>query len=105
MASDSTVTINRGVLIAGAVVLVVTAAGGGWLMSQRSKSAIPAGEATQPSGPAPSAPIGEVAVTLSKESADRAGIEVTAVAPSSDAVTLRIPGTVQSNAYKTVSVT
>src|SRR6185436_1781472 len=58
-------------------------------------------------GGAPSSrvPTGEVSITLSKEAIDRAGIEVTTVASSSEPTTLRIPGTVQPNAYKTVSVT
>jgi membrane fusion protein, heavy metal efflux system len=106
MASHSTVTINRGVLVLGAIVLVAAGAGSAWLISRRSSAAPPKAEMTRVSGPAPtSAPSGEVGVTLSKEAADRVGIEVAAVASSSEATTLRIPGTVQPNAYKTVSVT
>src|SRR5262245_8350982 len=106
MASNSTVTINRGVLVVGAIVLVGAGAGSAWLISQRSSSAAPKAEATRASSPPPSsAHTGEVGITLSKEAADRAGIEVATVASSSGGSTLRIPGIVQPNAYKTVSVT
>src|SRR5262245_20749625 len=106
MASNSTVTINRGVLVVGAIVLVAAGAGSAWLISQRSSSAARKAEATRTSSPPPSsANTGEVGINLSKEAADRAGIEVATVAPSSEGSTLRIPGTVQPNAYKTVSVT
>lgn len=106
MASNSAVTISRGVLVVGAVVLVAAGAGSAWLISQRSSPASSKAEVTQANGPPPhNAPTGEVSITLSKEASDRAGIEVTTVASSSEGTTLRIPGTVQPNAYKTVSVT
>src|SRR5215831_19070923 len=106
MASNSTVTINRGVLVVGAIVLVAAGAGSAWLISQRSSPTASRPEEMRTSSPPPaSAPTGEVAITLSKEAADRAGIEVTTVGSSSEGATLRIPGAVQPNAYKTVSVT
>src|SRR5262245_44783795 len=105
MASNS-VTINRGALFVGAIVLVAAGAGSAWLISQRSSPAAPKAEGTRPITPPPTgAPTSEVGITLSKEAADRAGIEVATVADSSGVSTLRIPGTVQPNAYKTVSVT
>ena len=106
MASNSTVTINRSALVVGAIVLVAAGGGSAWLISQRSSPPPPNAEVTRASGPVPTrAPTGEVGITLSKEAADRAGIEVTTVASSSQATSLRIPGTVQPDAYKTVSVT
>jgi RND family efflux transporter MFP subunit len=106
MASHSTVTINRGVLVVGAIVLVAAGAGSAWLISQRSSPAAPKANVMRTSSPPPSsAPSGEAGITLSKEAADRAGIEVATVASSSNGATLRIPGTVQPNAYRTVSVT
>jgi membrane fusion protein, heavy metal efflux system len=105
MASNSSVTISRGVLVVGATVLVAAGAGSAWLISQRS-SAVPKAEVTRTISQPPShAPTGEVGITLSKEAADRAGIEVTTVTSSSERAMLRVPGTVQPNAYKTVSVT
>ena len=106
MASNSTVTINRGVLVVGAILLIAAGAGSAWLVSQRSRPPAAKADATRTSGLAPVvAPTGEVGITLSKEAAERAGIEVATVASSSASSTLRIPGTVQPNAYKTVSVT
>jgi RND family efflux transporter MFP subunit len=106
MPSKSTVTINRGVLVVGAMVLVAAGAGSAWLISHRSSSAASKLEEIRTSSPSPaSAAPGEVTITLSKEAADRAGIEVTTVASSSEGATLRIPGAVQPNAYKTISVT
>src|SRR5262249_19127424 len=106
MPSNSTVTINRVILVVGGIVLVAAGAGGAWLISQRSSPAAPKADVMRTSNPSPpSAPNGEVGITLSKEAADRAGIEVTTVESSSQGTTLRIPGTVQPNAYKTVSVT
>jgi RND family efflux transporter MFP subunit len=106
MPSNSTVTINRGVLVVGAVVLLAAGAGSAWLISQRSSPTASKPEEMRTSSPPPaSAPTGQAAIALSKEAADRAGIEVTTVASSSEGATLRIPGAVQPNAYKVVSVT
>jgi cobalt-zinc-cadmium efflux system membrane fusion protein len=106
MASDSMVTINRNVLAAGAIVLVAAGGGAAWLISRQSGPAAPRGEVTQNAPTTVTgASSGEVAITLSKEAADRAGVEVATVGTSSDGTTLRIPGSVQPNAYKTVSVT
>ena len=52
-----------------------------------------------------SSPRPDVAVTLSKEAVDRAGIEVTAVASEAAAERLRLPGVVEPNAYRQVTVT
>src|SRR5262249_10919856 len=103
---NSTVTINRAVLVIGAIALVAAGAGSTWLISQRPNPPAPQAEVTRAGGIASnSAPVGEVGITLSKEAADRAGIAVTTVTSSSESASLRIPGTVQPNAYKTVSVT
>ncbi len=50
-------------------------------------------------------PAADVSVTLSEEAVARAGIEVTAVQTSADGGAVRIPGTVEPNAYRTVTVT
>src|SRR5262249_15748931 len=105
MASNSTVTINRGVLVVGAIVLVAAGAGGTWLISQRSGSGTPRAEVTRTSSPPPSSAPTEVGITLSKEAEARAGIEVATVSSSSEGATLRIPGAVHPNASKTVLVT
>jgi RND family efflux transporter MFP subunit len=104
--SNSTVTINRGVLVAGAIALVAAGAAGAWLIVPRSSPTVPGADAAQTAPPAKdSVPSGEVAITLSKEATERAGIETATVAASAEAAALRLPGTVQPNAYKMVSVT
>ena len=106
MPANSTVTVNRRVLAVGALVLIAIGAGGTWLMSQRSGPVVPTGGATPSTAVRPaSAPSGPVTITLTKEAIERAGIETTTVALSTEATALRIPATVQPNTYKTVSVT
>ena len=106
MGSHSMVMVNRGVLAVGAVVLVAAGAGGAWLIGQRSKSSVPTVvDRATTAAPVTRTPAGEVAITLSKEAAERVGIELTTVGATSKAAALRIPGSVQPNAYKTVSVT
>jgi RND family efflux transporter MFP subunit len=51
------------------------------------------------------APLPDVVVTLSPEAVKRAGIELVAVARGASSSTVRIPGTVEPNAYKQVVVT
>jgi membrane fusion protein, heavy metal efflux system len=99
------VVVNRGTLLGAAVFLVALGAGGAWLLRARQAPgpAASAGETAAPASPA--ADPGPVTITLSKEAAERAGIELATVAMSRDAVPLRIPGIVQADAYKTVVVT
>lgn len=106
MASHSTVTINRGVLVAGAIVLVAAGAGSAWLIFQRTSPAVLKTDVARTiTTPQSTRPSGEPVITLSKEAVERAGIETTTVASSPEPTELRMPGTVQPNAYKTVSVT
>src|SRR5688572_23786150 len=106
MASDSTVTMNRSVLVIGAIVLVTAGAGGGWLISHLSTPTIPNNGALAGTAAIPNAgPSGEVTIMLTKEAAERAGVLVTTVTPALEATSFRIPASVQPNAYKTVSVT
>jgi membrane fusion protein, heavy metal efflux system len=65
-----------------------------------SSSPSPAPEATTTNGS-----VLEVAVTLTLEAIQRAGIVVAAVTSGSDTSTLRLPGVVAANAYKQVAVT
>lgn len=51
------------------------------------------------------APHADVVITLSKEAADRAGIEVTPVATRAATDSLRVPGVVEPNGYRQVTVT
>jgi len=60
-----------------------------------------------PPGPAPAsaAPAESVVVSLTKAAVDRAGIRVTRVSAQPAADTLRVPGIVEPNAYRQVTVT
>ena len=61
MGSNSIVTMNRGVLVVGAVVLVAVGAGSAWLIGQRSKAPPPQAAVVRPQSPRSSAPAGDVA--------------------------------------------
>lgn len=117
MNPQSRVTVRWGVLLLAGVVLLGAGAGAAYLglrskmdspsLSDTAKStSAPAPAAgTSPAAPDRAAPLADVAVTLSEEAIERAGITVAAVtnALASDAV--RAPGVVEPNAYKQVVVT
>ncbi len=111
MASDSRIELGRSTLIVGGLALVALGAAASYLaLSQRPPSS--AAPAVGQSAPAASAaatpgavPLAEVTVTLSPEEIARAGIEVAAVEAIATPATVRIPATVQPNAYRTVVVT
>jgi RND family efflux transporter MFP subunit len=65
-------------------------------------SAVPGSRPASEGGPSP---LPEVVVPLTKEAAAHAGIELTKVATESVSDTLRLPGIVEPNAYRQVSVT
>ena len=125
MNTNSRVTLRWPVLAAAGIALLAAGAGATYLVMQRSfdsaqRTQDTAGQATAPpmaAGPQSNArgdsppdashlPLVDVVVTLSPEVMKRAGIElapVTRGAAGSSAV--RIPGTVEPNAYKQVIVT
>lgn len=105
MASNM-VAVNRSALVAGALLLVALGAGGTWILRPRTSQPVaPASNAQAQAAPAAAVANQPVTVTLTKEAAARAGIELATVTTSQEPATLRIPGVVQPNAYKTVSVT
>src|SRR5687767_11489088 len=57
-----------------------------------------------PAGMSSAAPLPDVVVSLTEEAVARAGIEVATVVTSATASRVRIPGTVQPNAYRSVAV-
>ncbi len=104
--ASNTVVVNRGTLIVGAVLLVGLGAAGAWLWRSAAVQTPRALSETPMAAPAISASSRPpVTITLTKEAVERAGIEVATVSTSREAATLRIPGVVRANAYKTVSVT
>jgi RND family efflux transporter MFP subunit len=122
MNTDSRVTLRWPAVAAAAIALLAVGAGSAYLLLQkfsssdqrmqdtaRSASAPPAPEAPQSgaSSERPArAPMPDVVVTVSMEAMKRAGIEtVTVVRGAAGSSTVRIPGTVEPNAYKQVIVT
>ena len=122
MNTDSRVTLRWPAVAAAAIALLAVGAGSAYLLLQkfsssdqrmqdtaRSASAPPAPEAPQSgaSGEKPArAPMPDVVVTVSMEAMKRAGIEtMTVVRSAAGSSTVRIPGTVEPNAYKQVIVT
>ncbi len=92
--------------VAAAVVLsvLIIGAGGTYLLMRNGRptnTSSPDATATRES--AASSP--DVVVTLSKDAADRVGIEVTAVSTATATDSLRVPGVVEPNAYRQVTVT
>src|SRR5690242_9551806 len=112
--STSRVTVGWPALIAGGMALLAAGAGiayvavrpaspGNAVQTTAAGAVPPAAEAPS-STPAPSA-ASEIAVTLTPEAIQRAGIVLLPVSASRHTSTLRLPGIVQPNAYKQVVVT
>ena len=120
MNADSRMTLRWPAVIAAAVALLAVGAGLAYLV-MRSAFRAPVGTAGQPvmSGrptaasaaqPAAGTPTSEgalpdVAVTLTPEAVERAGIRLAQVTASLGGLTLRLPGVIEANAYKQVVVT
>jgi len=115
MTPNTSVNLRWSIVIAGAALLIALGAGATYLVLQRpNRDKDPAGLATTPrsgggsSSPAP-APSGailpDVVVSLSPDAVKRAGIAVAAVRAGSATSDLRLPGAVEPNAYRQVTVT
>ena len=116
--TSTPLTVNRGTAAAVVFVVLAVGAGGTWMVmrsrmdpSLPARSAGPDGAATAITPPvarpasADNAPLADVVVSLTKEGIERAGIVVAPVASESLADELRLPGVVEPNAYRQVSVT
>jgi RND family efflux transporter MFP subunit len=81
------------------------------LQGQDAAPSVPAGDATavavpmKPSAPPETEPAGEAVVTIAPEIAQRAGIVVERASEAKTSAALRVPGTVEPNAYRQVVVT
>ena len=125
MNQGSGVQMRWGAVVLLAVILVAAGAIGAYVLMQRSSSgaAIATPQRTDPerlsdpvSSNRPGAPtiagsfagsarLPDVTITLTEEAVERAGIEVTAVTKLGVGGRLRVPGLVQANAYRTVTIT
>jgi len=124
MNGDSRVTLRWPAVAAAAIALLAVGAGATYLLMQDSSGSdqrsqdiagpanVPStGRTLQPSAGnnsssnAPDVPLPDVVVTLSLETMKRAGIEVVPVTRGAGSPAVRIPGTVEPDAYKQVVVT
>ncbi len=125
MNGNSRVTLRWPVLAAAAIALLAVGAGTTYLLVEKSAgsdrrmrdvvgpASAPPARATEPPSSAggntpssaPDVPPPDVVVALSQEAMKRAGIELAAVTEGTGASGVRIPGTVEPNAYKQVVVT
>ena len=106
--------VSPAVAAAAAVATLLAGAGGMYFLmrNDRVPAHVMAPDVT-PTPTRPSAPAGDagrstmpdVVVPLTQEAAERAGIELTQVTAQSASDSLRLPGVVEPNAYKLVSVT
>jgi cobalt-zinc-cadmium efflux system membrane fusion protein len=112
--STSRVTVGWPALIAGSIGLVAVGAGIAYVAVRpappsKSAQSTAAGAAHTRAGASPSAPAPgaarDIVVALTPEAIQRAGIVLAPVSAGRDTSTLRLPGIVQPNAYKQVTVT
>lgn len=119
MNGDSRMTLRWPAAIAAAAVLLAAGAGIAYLVL-RSAGQPAAGKADQPASARPAGasggqasagtqtsggPLPDVAITLTPEAVDRAGIHVAQVTAGTGGSALRLPGVIEANAYKQVVVT
>lgn len=112
------VTIGRGVVVLGAMALVLATAGVTYMAVRPGaneptakatsapppSAAVPAPSSAVPA-PASDTPLPDLEVNLTAEAVARAGIEVGRVGTSDAADVVRIPAVIEANAYRRVSVT
>jgi RND family efflux transporter MFP subunit len=108
MTGESRLNVSRPAAVAIVLLLLGAGAGGMWLVT-RNRTA-PSGQAPSAAATAPAALAGtgslpDVVVPLNKDAAERAGIVVTPVTSQGMTGELRLPGAVEPNAYRQVSVT
>jgi cobalt-zinc-cadmium efflux system membrane fusion protein len=125
MSRESRITLRWPVVVIGIIAFVAVGAGGAYLWMRPSVGAdIRVRDGANRPGSAPSSsvspqsgmganasavasngPVPDVVVSLSEDALKRAGIEVVTVTTGAGASAVRIPGTVEPNAYKQVVVT
>ena len=109
MNGESRVTLGRGGAAVAALALLSAGAGVMYLLMRPAAvvthdTAVMPAPAPSPSGAA-GASAGDVVVTLTPESVERAGLATATVATGTSATDVRLPGVVEPNAYRQVAVT
>jgi len=115
MTSDTRMTMHRGAAALVAIALLAAGAGATYLLMRGDARAgghaadMPSPTGAQPSPAASVAtsntPLPDVAVPLSQDAVERAGIVVAPIASGTSGTELRLPGVVEPNAYRQVVVT
>src|SRR5262245_32650488 len=108
MTSGSRMTLSWPAALAAAVLLLAIGAGALYLMvrPRLARSTAPPAASTATASAAPiAADSADLAVTLTPDAIERAGIVLAAVTSGTEASALRLPGLVEPNAYKQVAVT
>ena len=110
MNGDSRVSLRWPLVIVSVIALLALGASGAFLWIRRSMPPPPSsrstdGRAMTPPSSSPNVPMQDVEVSLTEEAMKRAGIEIAPVALTAGTSSVRIPGTVEANAYKRVVVT
>ena len=117
MNGDSRLTVRWPAVIAGAIALLALGAGIAYVVLRSSAAPTPVGQpvtSRASSGPSPTPSrsnasgaeqLTDVSVTLTREAIERAGIRLAPVSAGRGGSTFRLPGVVEANAYKQVTVT
>ena len=111
MTRESSLQLRPVVVVLAAVVLMAAGAGVTYVVMTRTERPPARAGMVAPASPSVAGPesrtrpTNDVTVTFTPEAITRAGIEVQPVSPSSAAGRVRVPGTVQPNAYRTTVVT
>jgi cobalt-zinc-cadmium efflux system membrane fusion protein len=109
MNGESRVTLGTGVAAATALALLLAGAGATYLLTQPAEVASHETSPTPAPAPPPSGAPGtsaeDVAVTLTPDAVERAGLTTATVATGTSATEVRLPGVVEPNAYRQVAVT
>lgn len=118
MTDDRRLTIGRGAATLAGLALLLAGAGLTFLFlrsadrtaKQGNDLASPAASGPAPASPAPpatagDAPLPDIEVTLTPDAVARAGIEVASVTSTAATDAVRIPGTIEADAYRRVAVT
>ena len=95
------------IIVAAALSLVVGALGGAWLAQRAAVKTTPAPDTMPPSMPmaAPASAAQEIIVSIPPDAVERMHLGFAQVTESAATAEVRVPGTVQPNAYREVRVT
>jgi RND family efflux transporter MFP subunit len=106
--ADRHIRVSPAAAVAALLIVLLAGAGGAWLMMRDGRDGAGAPTGTPPTSatrPVQPEAAGDVVVTLANDAVERAGIVITTASTTGEASRLRLPGIVEPNAYRQVSVT